>query len=67
MDLIERRPHPSDRRAILICLSKEGRRCARKINTMMVEANREFLGRFNRQENQVLRALLSQVWEDGRR
>ena len=43
--LVERHPHPEDRRAILICLTDKGRKNAKKINTIMVKANQEYLQR----------------------
>ncbi len=63
MDLIERRPHPDDRRAILVCLTEKGTRYAREINAIMVEANAEFLSQFSLEESQTFRNLLKQVWE----
>ena len=66
MDLIERRPHPDDRRAILVCLTEKGARCAMEINAIMVEANTEFLNRLNPEESQTFHNLLKQVWEDRR-
>ena len=35
MALVERQPHPEDRRAILVCLTAKGRRCADEINGIM--------------------------------
>jgi DNA-binding MarR family transcriptional regulator len=66
MDLIERRPHPDDRRAILVCLTEKGARYAMQINTIMIEANTEFLNNFSHEQSQNFRNLLKQVWE-GRR
>ena len=66
MDLIERRPHPDDRRAILVCLTEKGSRYAMEINTIMVEANTEFLNKINPEESQTFRNLLKQVWDDRR-
>ena len=66
MDLIERRPHPDDRRAILVCLTEKGARYAIQINKIMIEANTEFLNNLSREKSQNFRNLLKQVWE-GRR
>ena len=66
MDLIERRPHPDDRRAILVCLTEKGVLYAMEINAIMVEANTEFLNKLNPEESQTFRNLLKQVWEDRR-
>jgi DNA-binding MarR family transcriptional regulator len=63
MDLIERRPHPDDRRAILVCLTDKGTRYAREIRAIMVEANAEFLGQFSLEESRTFRNLLKQVRE----
>ena len=63
MDLIERRPHPDDRRAILVCLTEKGAQYAREIRAIMVEANAEFLSQFSLEESQTFRYLLKQVWE----
>jgi DNA-binding MarR family transcriptional regulator len=64
MDLVERRPHPDDRRAILACLTKKGRRYAGEINSIMVEANEEFLSQLSAEESRTLRDLLKQVRQD---
>ena len=66
MDLIERRPHPDDRRAVLVCLTEKGDRYAMEINAIMVEANTEFLNYLSHEESQTFRNLLKQVWEDRR-
>jgi DNA-binding MarR family transcriptional regulator len=66
MDLIERRPHPDDRRAILACLTEQGIRYAKEINAVMVEANTEFLSQLSLEDSQTFRHLLKQVWEDRR-
>ena len=66
MDLIERRRHPDDRRAILVCLAEKGARYAMQINTIMIEANTEFLNYLSYEQSQNFRNLLKQVWE-GRR
>ena len=63
MDMIERRSHPDDRRAILVCLTEKGVRYAMEINAIMVEANTEFLNKLNPEESQTFRNLLKQVWE----
>ena len=62
MDLIERRRHPDDRRAILVCLTGQGLSHAREINTIMVEANEEFLSQLGSKQSQRFRALLKHVW-----
>ena len=62
MALIERQPHPEDRRAILVCLTGQGLSYAREINTIMVEANEEFLNRLGSKQSKKFRVLLKQVW-----
>lgn len=64
LDLIERQPHPNDRRAILVCLTEQGSRYAKKINRLMIEANEEFLGQFRAEDSQAFRNMLKQVQED---
>lgn len=64
LDLIERQPHPDDRRAILVCLSDRGRQCATEINSIMIQANEEFLSRFNPEESENLRKMLECIRSD---
>jgi len=64
MDLVERRPQPADRRALLACLTKRGVRYAKEIHSTMVEANAEFLSQLSPEESSTLRDLLNQVRED---
>ena len=59
--LIERKQHPDDRRAILVCLTQKGRETAEKLQSIMKEANREFLKALNKDEQTVLRRLLSRL------
>lgn len=61
LELIERQPHPDDRRAILVCLTKLGAQYAKEINTIMIAANEEFMGRFSREENDAFRIMLKRV------
>jgi DNA-binding MarR family transcriptional regulator len=56
--LIERQPHPDDRRAILICLTDQGRKYAKEIKTIMVKANREYLERLGAKQSNALRKTL---------
>ena len=59
LELIERKPHPNDRRAILVCLTDQGRQCAAEINSIMVQANEEFLSGFNPEQSENLRKMLA--------
>lgn len=61
IELIERLPHPEDRRAILVCLTQQGARCAGELKSIMIKANEEFLRLFSPQDSGVFRNLLSQV------
>ena len=65
--LVERQPHPDDRRAILICLTEQGRRYAKEINTIMVEANREYLERLGSEKSNEFRETLKTLSEENRR
>ena len=56
--LVERQPHPDDRRAILICLTGKGRRVANNINAVMREANGEYLAVLGPGESALLRKTL---------
>jgi len=62
MALIERQPHPQDRRAIFVCLTAQGLSHAREINAIMVEANEAFLSQLGSKKSHDFRALLKQVW-----
>lgn len=62
--LIERRPHPEDRRAILICLTDQGRKYAEEINAIMVAANREYLERLDAEQADAFRETLKTLSEE---
>jgi DNA-binding MarR family transcriptional regulator len=59
--LIERQPHPDDRRAILICLTDQGRRCAKEINSIMAKANKDYLGRLSDRQATAFRETLKML------
>lgn len=61
--LLERQPHPDDRRAILVCLTDKGACYAKDINRIMVIANGEFMKRFDPEDSRVFRRMLMQVQE----
>lgn len=61
--IIERRPNPTDRRAIHIHLTEKGREAAKEISRLMGLANAEFLGGLNSSEEKELRRLLDKVRE----
>ncbi len=64
MELVQRNINPTDRRAILICLTKKGRELAGKIQRTMVRANREFLSKLDQNEEIMLRSLLERIRSD---
>lgn len=59
--LIERRPHPSDRRAIHICLTSAGRDIIKPIRKKLDNANKDFLVALSDEEKNELRRLLRSV------
>jgi DNA-binding MarR family transcriptional regulator len=61
LELIERQPHPGDRRAILVCLTEQGRKYATEINGLMVKANRNFLVNLDFGNIERFRDMLKQV------
>lgn len=61
MDLVERKPHPADRRAISICLTKNGKKVASDIHKTIQTANRELLSRFGVQEERDLKTMLKRI------
>jgi len=62
MALIERKRHPEDRRAILVCLTNQGLSHAKELNAIMVAANDEFLSEMGSEQSQNFRTLLKHVW-----
>ena len=59
--LIDRRPNPSDRRAIRIQLTKKGTSVAEQISAVMEEANSEFLGDLSDEDQDMLKELLNRI------
>lgn len=59
--LVERLPHPHDRRAILVCLTTQGRLTASELHRLMEAANRVFLGGLSPEEQKALRRLLGKI------
>lgn len=62
MDLVERRPHPDDRRAILVCLTDQGQHHAKKINALMNAVNDELDRELGFEQMQTFKSLLRHVW-----
>ena len=63
MDLVERQPHPDDRRAILICLTEQGRSCAKELHSIMVKANKEYLEGLGSKKISMFRETLKNLSE----
>lgn len=61
IDLLERKPNPGDRRAIMVCLTNEGRDVAKKLSALSVDANTEFLESFTDTEEEHLRNFLQRL------
>jgi DNA-binding MarR family transcriptional regulator len=61
MALIERRANPADRRAILICLTKKGKKLASDVHKTIEKANGDLLTGFGVQEERGFRAMLRRV------
>ena len=58
---LERRRHPEDRRAILVCLTERGQKIAGEIFDLSEEANQKFLASPSPDEVSVLHGLLNKV------
>jgi DNA-binding MarR family transcriptional regulator len=61
MELVERRAHPGDRRAILVCLTAKGKKVASNVHATILQANRELLADFGVAEGKALRAMLQRL------
>jgi DNA-binding MarR family transcriptional regulator len=61
LGLVERRPNPDDRRAILICLTRRGKNLASDVHRTIEKANRELLTGFGVQEERGLKAMLRRI------
>jgi len=60
-ELLERRRHPDDRRAIQVCLTGKGSETAKEIYEMSLEANKTFLASLSPEEISTLKGLLEKV------
>jgi MarR family transcriptional regulator, lower aerobic nicotinate degradation pathway regulator len=58
---VERRPHPTDRRAFEIHLLDQGRQCIRDAEAVSRAATASFFGALSPEEQQTLYQLLSQL------
>ncbi|MFO7749426.1 MAG: MarR family transcriptional regulator [Desulfobacteraceae bacterium] len=59
--LVERCDNPHDRRAILVCLTRQGWKTAHGIQMIVEEANLSFLSGLTGEEGLILRALLKKL------
>ena len=62
-ELVERRANPADRRAILVCLTKKGKKIAGNVHATILRANRELLSGFGAAEEKALRRMLQRLHE----
>ena len=61
IDFLERRQNPNDRRAILVCLTEKGSEVSKKLDTLLEDANIEFLRNFSDEEKGLLRNFLLRI------
>jgi DNA-binding MarR family transcriptional regulator len=61
--IAERKPNPTDRRAIHIHLTEKGKEVGKEVSRLMGLANAEFLGGMNSSEEKELKRLLVKVRE----
>ncbi len=59
--LIERRGNPDDRRSIKLHLTQSGRTTGAEAVRLIVEANREFLRKLTKNEQETLRTLIRKI------
>ncbi len=59
--LIRRTPDPADRRGVLVCLTAQGGKLARRALHALIAANEEFLSPLNRQQRDVLASTLKRL------
>ena len=61
LGLVERRGNDSDRRAILIALTKSGKKVAKEVYGVMVQSNEEFLDIVKPDEKEVFTRVLKRL------
>ena len=59
--LVERLPHPDDRRAYRICLTEQGKSLENDLCDMALQVRERFLARLTREEQETLRGLLEKL------
>lgn len=62
--LVSRRPDPKDQRAILVCLTEEGRAADRKVIRLIQETERELLDGISEQELSAIRPILLRMYQN---
>jgi len=63
LGLVARRPHDTDRRSVVVCLTDEGKNTARKATNLMERSNREFFHDMTEQDEAAFRAYLVHFME----
>jgi len=61
VELITRNQHPNDRRAIVICLTKQGKELVKETFLEAIRANEIFLKCLNRDEQKQFRSMLQKI------
>ncbi len=59
--LVERLPHPDDRRAILVHLTTKGKETGSQVVKLIEEANTEFVRGLSDEEERILRSTLTKI------
>lgn len=65
-DLVERKTHPEDRRALSVCLTAQGRLLTEKLISLAETANQDFLNPLTSEEQLILRLLLIKLSQSRR-
>lgn len=61
MDLIERKPSPTDRRSSLIFLKPEGKEKGQALDQLFEQAHKDFLSSLSKEEENFLREILKRL------
>ncbi len=61
LGLVERQPHPDDRRAILICLTDEGAKVGHALKKIIEDSNIEYMQGFSLEEDTFFRGILRKL------
>jgi len=63
LGLVRRKPHDTDRRSVVVCLTEEGKNTARAVTDLMEGSNREFFRDMTQQDETAFRKYLVHVRE----